>query len=66
MESGCHALAMFCLHFDLPSLLEASMPPDTDLVDLIEQAFLEGQIDGLKADLAYLLLLGWPVKSETR
>ena len=35
-------------------LLQESMPPDPDLVDLIEQAFLEGQIDGLKADLAYL------------
>jgi hypothetical protein len=30
------------------------MPPDPDLVDLIEQAFLEGQFDGQKADLAYL------------
>ncbi len=33
------------------------MPPDPELVDLIEQAFLEGQIDGQKADLAYLRLL---------
>ena len=32
------------------------MPPDDDLVDLIEWAFLDGQIDGLKADLAYLWL----------
>ena len=32
------------------------MPPDTELVDLIEQAFLEGQIDGLKADLAWAIL----------
>ncbi len=32
------------------------MPPDHDRVDLIEQAFLEGQIDGLRADLAYLWL----------
>jgi len=28
------------------------MPPDPELVDLIEPAFLEGQIDGQKADLA--------------
>ena len=27
------------------------MPPDPELVDLIERAFLEGQIDGLRADL---------------
>ncbi len=26
------------------------------MVDLIEQAFLEGQIDGQRADLAYLWL----------
>jgi len=25
-------------------------PPDEELVDLIEQAFLEGQIDGGRAD----------------
>ena len=30
------------------------MPPDPDLVALIEQAFLEGQIDGQEADQAYL------------
>ena len=34
------------------------MPPNPELVDLIEQTFLEGQIDGLKADLAYLWMLG--------
>jgi hypothetical protein len=34
------------------------MPPDPKLVDLIEQAFREGQIDGLKADLGYLWLRG--------
>ena len=47
---------MSCLHCDLPSLLQASCPPDTELVDLIEGAFLEGQIDGQKAELAYLWL----------
>jgi hypothetical protein len=43
---------MFCLHCDLTELLEKSRPPDSEMVDLIEQAFLEGQIDGVKADLA--------------
>ena len=32
------------------------MPPDEELADLIEWAFLEGQIDGVTADLAYLWL----------
>ena len=32
------------------------MPPDPEFVDLIEQAFIQGQIDGLKADLAYAWL----------
>ena len=32
------------------------MPPDAELVHLIEWAFLDGQIDGLKADLAYLFV----------
>jgi hypothetical protein len=41
---------------DLSELLEQSKPPDPESVDLIEQAFLEGQIDGQKADLAYLWL----------
>ena len=42
---------------DLSELLERTRPPDAELVDLIEQAFLEGQIDGQKADLAYLLIV---------
>jgi hypothetical protein len=33
------------------------MPPDEQMIDLIEGAFLEGQIDGIKADLAHLSLL---------
>ena len=41
---------------DQSELLELTRPPDPELVDLIEQAFLEGQIDGKKADLAYLWL----------
>ena len=39
---------------DLSELLEPSRPPDSALVDLIERAFLERQIDGQKADLASL------------
>jgi len=52
-----HALWMSCLRCELPRLLEESRPPDPELVDLIEQAFLEGQIDGLPADLACAWLL---------
>ena len=51
-----HAYRMLCLKCELPHLLEASRPPDPELVDLIEQAFLEGQIDSQKADLAYTYL----------
>ncbi len=39
---------------NLFELLERTRPPDPELVDLIERAFLEGQIDELRADLAYL------------
>jgi hypothetical protein len=39
--------------FQLIDLVELSRPPDDELVELIESAFLHGQIDGLKADLAY-------------
>ena len=42
---------------DLSEILERTRPPDPEMVDLIEQAFLEGQIDGQKADLAYSWLL---------
>ncbi len=45
---------MLCLECQLPYLLEASRPPDPGLVNLIEQAFIQGQIDSDKADLAYL------------
>jgi hypothetical protein len=48
-----HACRMSC---DLSELLEQSRPPDKELVDLIEQAFLEGQIDGQRADPAHLWL----------
>ena len=48
---------MSCLHCDLSELLEQTRPPDPDLVDLIEQAFIDGQIDGQVAELAYLFLM---------
>jgi len=51
-----HAHGMSCLKCELPDLLEASRPPDPELVDLIERAFIEGQIDSEKADLAYTFL----------
>ncbi len=51
-----HAHRMPCLKCDLPYLLEVSRPPDPELVDLIEPAFIEGQIDSQKADLAYTFL----------
>ncbi len=40
-----HAYRMLCLKCELPHLLEVSRPPDPELIDLIEQAFIEGQID---------------------
>ena len=39
-------------------LVEASRPPDPELVELIEQAFIDGQIDSDKAGLAYAFLIG--------
>jgi len=33
------------------------MPPDPELVDLIEWAFLDGQIDGKTLDLAHIFLI---------
>jgi len=42
---------------DLSELLEQARTPDSEIVDLIEKAFLEGQIDGQATDLAYLCLL---------
>jgi len=47
---------MQCLKCDLPNLLEASRPPDPELVDLIEQAFLDRVISGETQELAYLWL----------
>ena len=51
-----HAYRMSCLICELPDLLEASRPPDPEFVDLIEQAFIEGQIDSETAGLAYVYL----------
>ena len=51
-----HAWMMLCLDRDLADLLEQTMPPDPELVDLIEWAFLDGQIDAVRADLAYYWL----------
>ena len=44
-------------HCDLSEVLEQTRPPDPELVDLIEQAFIQGQIDSQKAELAYVCLL---------
>jgi len=49
---------MSCIQCELTNLLLEAMQPDQDLVDLIEQAFSEGQIDSQKADLAYWWLRG--------
>jgi len=51
-----HSHGMICLQCDLPKLMLLSMPPDADLVDLIERAFLAGQIDSQTAALAYYRL----------
>jgi hypothetical protein len=40
----------------MEELLIASVPPDEDMIDLIEQAFVCGQIDGETVVLAISLL----------
>ena len=40
----------------MEELIRASMPPDEEMADLIEQAFLEGQIDGETQALAFAWL----------
>ena len=40
----------------MEKLLRATMPPDEELVDLIEAAFLERQIDGETQALAFAWL----------
>ena len=42
------------LQFDVEALLLDSKPPDEECLDLIEQAFLDGQIDGETLPLAFL------------
>ncbi len=49
---------MPCLQRELPKILEETRPPDPDMVDMIERAFIEGQIDGEVQELAYLWLKG--------
>ena len=46
----------------MEELLRASMPPDEDMADLIEKAFLEGQIDGETQALAF----GWLDRNQER
>ena len=47
---------MSCLHCDLSEILELTRPPDPELIGLIERAYLAGQIDSQKADLAFFWL----------
>jgi len=51
---------MPCRHCELQKLPEASRPLDSEFANLIEQAFLEGQIDGVKADFVHWWL--WTVE----
>jgi len=55
-----HAHRMSCLRCDLSEILEQTRLPDPELIDLIEQAFLDGQ----KANLAYLQLAQMGVYCE--
>ena len=48
---------MSCLDCNLAEVLEQTRPLDHNLINLIENAFLEGQIDSRTADLAYSYLL---------
>ena len=58
LPSGEAYECMSCIRCDLSEILEQTRPPDPELVDLIEQAFLEWQIDSKRAELAYLWLMG--------
>ena len=49
----------------LCGLIAVLWHPDPELMDLIEQAFLEGQIDGLAANLSYLYLVGQDPHKKT-
>ena len=50
-----HACRMLPDHY-LPDLLQDGLSPDQDLLDLIEQSYLEGQIDGETLTLAFAWL----------
>ena len=52
-----HPPRMSCVHCELSEQAEETKPPDPDFVALIEWAFLESQIDGQTADLAFLRFL---------
>jgi hypothetical protein len=41
-------------------------PPDADLVDLIEWAFLDGEIDGFALDLAHIFLINLTRQSSAQ
>jgi hypothetical protein len=42
------------------------MPPDDELLDLIEWAFLDGQIDGSALDLAQIVLISLTRQSSAQ
>jgi hypothetical protein len=44
---------MRCRHTNVLDYLEEFMPPDQELLDLIEWAFLDAQIDGETLSLAF-------------
>jgi hypothetical protein len=50
---------------DIEALLEQVAPPDPELVDLLEKAFLEEQLDGQAMELAYLWVLGCQIGEVT-
>jgi len=47
------------------ALLEQAAPPGPELVDLLEKAFLEEQLDGQAMELAYLWVLGCQIGEVT-
>ena len=55
-----HTGQMSCLERDLTEILEESRLPDPEMIDLIEKAFLEGQIDGETMELAYCWIEAQP------
>ena len=49
----------------IEALLEQAAPPDPELVNLLEKAFLEEQLDGQAMELAYLWVLGCKIGEAT-